>query len=511
MKEHLPDTLLSRLSEFVADKIGLNFPKERWNDLERGVAAAAKEFEFKDTESYINWLIALPLKKDQIEILASHLTIGETYFFRDKRSYEILEGQILPDLIRLRQGLEKRLSIWSAGCCTGEEPYTIAILLSKMMPHLKDWNITILATDINPVFLKKAQDGIYGEWSFRDTPSWVKERYFKKRKDGRFEILTEIKKMVNFSYLNLAEDVYPSLLNNTNAMDLIFCRNVLIYFTQERAKRVVNNLHRSLTDGGWLFVSPSEASHLLFSRFNTINFQDSILYRKQGLGVRGWGLDVEPWSQAPGLRTPTPDLQSQAPEFWSQVSESHPPITDPRPTPEFIELKPIEEARQASYDEALSLYEQGNHAEATEKILGMIYHGQADSKVIALLTRVYADQGKLTEALAWCEKAIEQDKLNPGLHYLRATILQEQGAVDAAIISLKRALYLDQDLVLAHFALGNIAKRQGREKESDRYFQNALMLLRHYHQDELLPESDGIAAGRLSEIIVTMTGREMVA
>lgn len=495
MNATISDILLSKLSEFVASQIGLNFPKERWHDLERGVISTAREFGFMDAESCIQSLLSSPLTRNQIEILVSHLTIGETYFFREKRSFEILELEIIPDLIRLRQGTEKRLRIWSAGCCTGEEPYSIAILLHKMMPDLRDWNINILATDINPLFLKKAQDGIYGEWSFRDTPIWVKERYFRKKRDDRLEILPAIKKMVNFSYLNLAEDVYPSLLNSTNAMDLIFCRNVLIYFTQERAKRVIQNIHHSLVDGGWLFVSPSEASQFLSSQFSTINFQGAILYRKDtGSEFKFPGSEFKIPTFEPEPETLNPKFETIEPMFGNVPLQPTGYIED-------VKEKRWLEPEPTPYAEALGLYEQGSYAKAAEKIIEMISHEQADSKEITLLSRTYANQGRLTDALAWCEKAIGQDKLNPCLHYLRATILQEQGVIDEAIISLKRALYLNQDLILAHFSLGNLAMQQGRLKESERYLENALSLLSGYRQEEVLPESDGMTAGRMMEII----------
>lgn len=280
MTQTLPDTLLSQLSEFVAARMGLRFPKERWRDLERGIRSAAPELGFEDTPPCIHWLLSAPLTKSQIEILAGHLTVGETYFFRDKKVFEILEQPILPEFLRLRQASEKRLRIWSAGCCTGEEPYSIAMLLDKLIPDLKDWNITILATDINPRFLQKASEGVYSEWSFRDVPLWIKERYFKRKKEGFFEIIPAIKQWVMFSYLNLAEDTYPSLSNNTHAMDMIFCRNVLMYFDTERAKKVIQNLFKSLVDDGWLIVSPSETSAALFSQFVTVNFPGVVIYKK---------------------------------------------------------------------------------------------------------------------------------------------------------------------------------------------------------------------------------------
>ncbi len=269
----IPHEIISQFNGFVARRIGLHFPKERWNDLTRGACNAARDFGFDDPVAFLQWFVSMPITASQIEILAGHLTIGETYFFRDSAQFDALERVVFPELIRSRRELGRSLRIWSAGCSSGEEPYSIAILLARLIPDIRDWKIAILATDINPHALRKASEATYTEWSFRNTPTWVKEGYFKRNKGGRFELLPEIKRMVTLGHLNLAEDIYPSLFSNTNAMDIIVCRNVLMYFTPERAKKAVQHFHRSLVDGGWLVVSASETSQTLFSEFGTVNFQ----------------------------------------------------------------------------------------------------------------------------------------------------------------------------------------------------------------------------------------------
>jgi chemotaxis protein methyltransferase CheR len=486
--------LLEQFSKFVAERIGLHFPKERWHDLERGIRSTAKELGFQEAESFLQHVLSLPLPRNQLEILAGNLTIGETYFYRENKAFEALEEHILPELLRSSRGKARRLRIWSAGCCTGEEPYSLAILLSKAIADLKDWNITILATDINPRFLKKASRATYSEWSFRDAPRWLKERYLARVKDGHYEIVSPIKKMVTFSHLNLAEDIYPSLLNNTNAMDIIFCRNVLMYFTLEQTKKAIQNLYNSLADGGWLIVSSVETSPVLYSRFTTANFHGLTVYRKN--------LSLQPEYPAPdfGIRldlkrdTVVSKLNTAKPE---PVFTSH--LEPPLPL-EAVERKPVE-VRYTPYEEALALYGKGLYAEVTERLLGLLSQNGADSKAAALLARAYANQGKLVEALDWCEKVVASDKLNPVWYYLQATILEEQGAMEAAAASLKRALYLDQDFVLAHFALGSLSLRQGKPQPADKHFENALSLLKTYPKEAILPESEGITAGRLMDII----------
>lgn len=474
----LPDSLLSRLSNFLESQLGLHFPRERWRDLERGIAAASSESGFAEAEAYIRWLLAAPLTRIQIEALASHLTVGETYFFREKRSLDILEQQILPELLRARDQTEKHLRIWSAGCCSGEEPYTIAMLLDRLIPDFERWNLTILATDINPRFLRKAARGIYGAWSFRDTPGWIKERYFTARRDGRFEIQPRIRRMVRFSYLNLAEDAYPSLMNGTNAMDAILCRNVLMYFAQARAREVVDKLHRSLVDGGWLITSPTETSNVQFSAFTAVEFPGAFLYRRMTAG---------------GPRTAA--VRHPVPWYGGEATAAHAPAPAAPPEPAAFRV-----ARSAFVPQ---VSQQAGAEQATET-KDAESRGREERDTPWCKARACADEGRLAEAIEWCEQAIAADKLNAAHYFLLAAICQEQGQSERAERSLRRALYLEPDFALAHFALGNLCLSGGRQREARRHFGNALTLLRACPADTLLPESDGLSAGRLAEIIAAV-------
>jgi chemotaxis protein methyltransferase CheR len=436
----VPNTLWPRLSEVIAERTGLHFPPERHGDLQRGLSNAAAELGFADSAACADWLLSTPPTERQLLTLASHLTIGETYFFRDPKTFNALAQHVLPELIRAR-AKERRLRIWSAACSTGEEAYSLAILLKQLAP---DWRVTLLATDINSRFLQKAGVGLYSEWSFRDSPPGFKERYFTRTSDGRFQIVPEIKKRVTFAQLNLAEDRFPSLATHTNAMDLILCRNVIMYFTPEQTHRLVGNLHRSLVDDGWLAVSAIECSQSLFSGFAVVNFPGAILYRKR------------PW-------------------FPEPVSGALPMLPPP------IESTESGTAAEPSTDEL-----------------------QAEAGAEA---RALANAGKLSESLACIERWLAADKLNAAAHYLHAMVSQELGNGDTARRSLQRAVYLDPDFALAHFALGNLARRDARNTDAARHFDNALRLLRSRPADEEVPESDGLTAGRLTEIISALSSR----
>ena len=444
MRQTLEAAWWSQLSELVEHKLGLHFPRERHEELRRATVQAARELGVQGTD----WPLFPVPTPTQWRVLASHLTVGETYFFRDTESMRALAGTVLPELIASsRRRPVPRLRIWSAGCCTGEEAYSIAMLLDQALPDLAEWNISITATDINPRFLRKAEAGIYGEWSFRGVPPGVKERYFTRSTDGRWVVAPRIRSMVSFRYLNLAEDGYPSPWTDTQALDLVLCRNVLMYFGAERIRKVVGNLRDALAAGGWLVVAPSEASQDVFAAFATVNLPGAIFYRKR----RDMPLHA-PVGPAQPASVPVPDAFA-------------PP--SPAPAPAIARAHPVQ---------------------------------------LPLLARERANEGRHREALALCDEWIVADKLNAGAHYLRASILAEQGDAAQARSCLSRAIYLESDFVLAHFALGNLARAAGRHAEAARHFTQTQELLARYGAGDVLPESDGLTAAGLAMSLATMHG-----
>ena len=147
------------------------------------------------TTSFVNFcLTTAGLTADQVQTLAWHLTIGETYFLRGNQAFDVLEHEVLPEFLLARKDDERQLRLWSAGCAGGEEPYSLAISVSRLLPNPRDWNTTILATDINTRALHKASEGVYGSWSFRDTPDWLRPQFFDKTASGDWAIRPEIKR-----------------------------------------------------------------------------------------------------------------------------------------------------------------------------------------------------------------------------------------------------------------------------------------------------------------------------
>jgi chemotaxis protein methyltransferase CheR len=468
--DEIPATLTNEFSATLARRLGLHFPGARSRELLRGMTRAAQEFGFAGADSCeacMRWLLTEPPTRRQDEILASHLAVGETYFFREPAVFSVLEHRILGPLIAARRSAGKRLRIWSAGCSSGEETYSLAILLARLIPDIDDWSIHLLGTDINPHCLDAAKRGLYRDWSFRGVPPWLKDQCFEADRAGNYLLRERFRRLARFAYLNLAADAYPSPENATQSLDVVMCRNVLMYFGDAVARTVVQKLHRALADGGWLIVGQAERAPTLFEAFVPVTFEGGIVYRKGGGGDEAF--DPMPAAdQAP--MTPVDTDASPAP------AASEPSLGQA-------------EAETAARDEPAAAATAARSHDAQE---------------LASLARACADLHELDDARRWCEAAVAADKFDARLRYLLATILTEQGDSVRAATVLKQALYLDPCFIVAHFALGNLYRRDGRASAASKHFAIASRLLRVCSPEYIVPDADGLTARRLLTIIDVM-------
>ncbi len=462
---------LPPLADLVAQRLGLHFPAERFGDLMRGVNAAASSSGARDTATFAQRLLIAP-DAAPLQALAEALTVGETYFFRERESFDVLADRILPPLIESRRKGLRRLRFWSAGCCTGEEPYSLAILLGRMLPDLPQWDIRILATDVNRRFLQRAVRAEYDEWSFRDAPAWLKDRYFHPGKRGHV-LLPHIRRMVSFAPLNLAELQFPQPHNDTAAMDVILCRNVLMYFPPALMQQVCRGFERALVEGGWLSVAATELGAHAAGSFAPVYFDDAVFYRKAG-GIHAPGQDRPAADAAPAPMVPAQVL-ARAP-----AQAPAPPTTAAVAAP----LPTAPAAPAAAQAEAAGTGPAAN-----------------DTRRLAAAARAHADAGRLGPALEAVEQALAHDKMDAGTHHLHAVVLMEMRRAEDARNALRRALYLEPDFVIAHHALGQLALREGAPADAARHFRNVLSLLDGTDADAVLPHSDGLVAGRLGELV----------
>ncbi len=476
----IPEAVLAELSGWIAGEFGLHYPRERWLHLEREISTAAVEAGFDTGQlEYLDKLLSRNIDSGQMESLIRRLTVAETYFFREPASLDAFAELSLRQVATDMRSEPRLKKIWSAGCASGEEPYSIAMLLHK----LRRIDVEILATDLNTHSLRKALAGVYTGWSFRRTPSWVKQMYFQPALNNTWQIVAEIKKMVRFARMNLLDDSAAPLTMPHPLFDVIFCRNVLMYLTPEAIARVVARFHQWLAPGGWFIVGVTETSQHLFPEFEAVHVRNATLYRKSAGSA----------AEGSVVRTVDRGAACNANAILNRIQ--------PRALPNEGPVDPhISRLRTAALDPKPA----GVHA------IHALPREPGDAHSLLMLARQKAGEADLHSALALCEQALRADRMTVAGHYLHALILQELGSPVEATRALHQSIYLEPEFVLGHFALGNLASQAGRRKESKKHFENALLLLAHYRPEDTVPHSEGLPAGRLREIVAS-AGRYTVS
>jgi chemotaxis protein methyltransferase CheR len=264
------------LRDFVYQHCGLNFTEDSKYLLEKRLGKRLQLHNLKTFKDYYYFLRYNPNKDQELSEVIDQLTTNETYFFREDFQLRTFVEDVLPE-IRKRKELEgkKTLRIWSAGCSSGEEPYTIAMLLLNL-PWLKSWRIEVIGTDISQRVLHMAREGVYGEASFRSTDALLKQQFFVDY-EGKSRIKDEVRNLVSISHLNLFDTTRIALLGK---MDVIFCRNVIIYFDPAGKKNVIENFFQRLVPDGFLLLGHSESLINLSTSFQLRHFQHDMVYQK---------------------------------------------------------------------------------------------------------------------------------------------------------------------------------------------------------------------------------------
>jgi chemotaxis protein methyltransferase CheR len=505
----LSPTDFDRYRAIVRQRAGIEIPDNRKSDLEKGVLAALELTGASDPGTLYELLAEKgPRGTTAFEAMVPAITINETHFFRNRPQMKALETEILPQLIEARRETRK-LRIWSAACSSGEEPYSLAILIDRLLHDRDKWDILIHGTDIDPLALEKAHTGLYGNWSFREVPQDVKDEYFTKADELRFELSPRIRRMVKFTRMNLVDDPYPSPETLTDRMDLVVCRNVLIYFREEVIQRIVDRFHDSLVEGGWLVVGHAEPSQEIFHRYQVTNFPGTIVYRKSRDAQQGKPIDplkgVERAVRAPrpALRSsPQGALRKQLVRDRKQAAPAARRATSVRP------LRPVGGKQAAGplakggpADEAFALFESGRSGEAIKQLEQLAESAPKDFRAPYLLAKIFASKVRFAEAERWVDIALANKELAPEAHYLRGIALQEQGRLEEALEAFRRSVFLDHTFVLGHFAAAGAFGRTGQAGRAQKSLAAVAELLAGKPADMPLPEGDGLTVGRLMELV----------
>lgn len=412
--------------------------------------------------------------------LVTAITTHETYFFRTPPHFEALKNYLVPEILNNKKSQRKRtLRIWSAGCSTGEEPYSLAMLLVDLFPDIDSWEVSILATDIDVDALAKAEEGIYGRWSFRGVDPQIVEKYFHSIKGERYRMDDRIRSMVTFQPLNLKSDPYPSPFFGTTDLDIIFCRNVTIYFRPETTRQIVRNFSHCLNEGGFLLTGAAEHSFHAYKDFEVRVFPETVIYQK-------------PYADKKAAPPPKP------------ISISLPALELPKIAVE--KAKPRQAAKKKNperhpVDDALQLIAQGEVDKALMLLAEQVEKRPKDTRISFLLGQISADRNHRREAVYWLSRTLELDPLHLWAHYLLGLLWLDDNKTDEALQALKRTVYIEPNFALGHFYLGRAYKHQGHAEKARRSFTTAKRLLDTHSLSEELQGAEAMTAHQLLSLV----------
>jgi chemotaxis protein methyltransferase CheR len=279
------DPAYPKIRDIVYQVSGIYQPDEKLYVLASRCARRMHEIGIKRAAEYLECITIRGNREAELRLLLNEITIGETYMFRSPAQLEALRKVILPEIVKAKAAIGfRRLRIWSAGCSTGEEPYTLAMfLMEESQELLRGWTMEILATDLNDNSLLAAKHGVYGEYALRHTTESLRRKYFKLGDGNKLQVSDELKELIRFERVNLRDD---SKMVFFKGMDIIFCCNVLIYFDLISKRRVIQHFHANLVPNGYLFLGHSESLYQVDDTFRLIHFPGTTCYRKPPLGFK---------------------------------------------------------------------------------------------------------------------------------------------------------------------------------------------------------------------------------
>ena len=423
------------------------------------------------------------------DILITELTIGETFFLRENGQFDFLKNTVLPEL--RATAADRPLRMWSAGCATGEEAYSLAMTLNE-----SDWpgQASILGTDLAFARLVAARRARYTAWSMRGVSETVITRYFEQT-GKHFLLRSEIRKAVEFRVLNLASADYPSLGSGIEQMDVIFCRNVLIYFDMATIADIAARLVASLAPGGWLFLGASDPSIAEFVRCEVVLTGAGLAYRPPGTTPGDRAPSFSDFSRSTSFHIDPPvldELVAEGPilERALAIDTTVVPFTD---------LSPPDGEAASPDDSCEAAYSGADYEAAARLARAAIDSGDDREAIWIVLVRSIANRGDLEAAGHACAAALDRHRMSVELTHLHGVLHAEAGRYGDAAAAARRALYISPQYTMAHLALGDALSRTG-DPNARKAFRNAEMLLEVLAPATPVPGGDGAEAGQLLRI-----------
>jgi len=468
----------ARFRDWIHAHSGIFLEENKSDSLRISLVTRAARWELASFDDYYRML-----ETDEAEFkeLMNLVTINETSFFRFPAQFDALRDRVIPEILENKPSISKSFRVWSAGCSTGEEPYTVGMSLLDAQLAERGFRPEVLGTDVSTAALDRAREGVYQARSIENLSIEHRRRYFEQL--GRsIRVAEPVRDLVEFSYHNLIKEPYPLVLMGN--WDVIFCRNVTIYFRLESTRRVVHNFFDSLNPGGYLFIGHSETLTSVSDRFEVVENDGVFLYRKprprrmftfddivarrEGRGaVRPTTMELSRSGGASADKTAAGEHTRKA---GSRVKAGAAPAGadeaagDTAPPAELVAAA-YEHLRHGQPDEAIAVASRA------------LARDERNVDACLVLAYAHADVGDFESAVAEAGRALGVDPLRAAAHYILGIIYQRTGRSEEALGAFRRTIYADSDFVLAHFSLANLLRTRGDYPEACRSYENTLRSL----------------------------------
>lgn len=477
---------LKRFGELICRQTGLHLYDKDMDKLLQTVRSRIDHGGFASADAYYHYLLGGG-HESEWETLMIRLTCGESHFFRDKGQLQLLQDRIIPELIE-RNAHKRSLRVWSAGCSTGEEPYTLAILIHELLQQRQGWRLTLVGSDINEKSIRDAQKAIYRDWSFRGTGDEKIRTYFQSHRSG-WQLDQKIRQMVTFIQVDLMNDPFPDLTSSLFAMDLIICRNVFIYYGQDAINTMMRKFAATLADGGYLLTGHAEVASPEKSGLKLRSFAESTIFQRQSykpeqeVVVKG-----DSFRSLPATTVAVKPAASVRPAVArsSLVSRSHhhPPVA--RAASQHVSLPELEKRLL-----------RGEYRQVSSLLKTYLDLDPANLRANLMMARCMANMGDQSGAEALCRRLVRQSPLCADAYYILAQLAQECNHADQARELLQKVIYLAPEFIAAHMDLAGIYQFAGESERAAREWAVALHLIGQLSADAAIPFMEDVA---LSEV-----------
>jgi chemotaxis protein methyltransferase CheR len=492
----------------IVQHTGIIIREKDWNILDKKISIRMQDLNLKSPQEYYQLLNDNDWRCHQEwEKLSVLLTNNESYFFRDENQINLLREHIIPELIQRNQ-FHRTIRICSVGCSTGEEPYSLAIMLKEAILDFWQWKITILGIDIDRQALNEARKGIYNPWSFRGVSELIKQKYFEKIKN-QYHLSPEIKKIVKFQAVNLVKDAFPQAHTELREMDLMVCRNVFIYFEEAATANVLEKIYYTLKASGYFLAGHTELSGHDLKKFETKVFPESIIYQKKDSSISAQ--QKTPASEVLSsldrikekfphqinqkldlnLIKPTIDISKKLSELVSKNQHNS------QKSALIVKEQQVQVDEFDQFQEIKTLIENKQYNLAIEKLNQILQLKNNCFKANYLMAQIHANLRKYAEVNKYCQQVIAIDSFSVIPHYLLAQIAEEQGNKEEAKRIFKKIIYLEPNSISAYIDLSYLYQQEGDLERTIKMQREALNLLRQLPSHTRIPEKGNLTAAEL--------------